>query len=552
VVRGTLGNAPLLIGGVIVLLLVWVVFFGPQLSAHSPFTTQGLIVENGQLSVPPFEPGETYPWGTDMLGRDIQSLILAGARQTLLLGAVVVLARMLIGVILGLLAGWSSGSRLDRLILALSEIIAAFPTLLLVMILILALGIRQGLRPFIIALCFVGWGEIMQYTRSQVMGVRPKLYIESAVAIGLRTPRIILGHVLPNLLPGLVSIAALEMSAVLILLGELGFIGVFIGGGSLAEVSGVGVFHYSDVPEWGALLSNIRTYARAYVWTAIYPTSAFFIAILGFNLFGEGVRRLIDNVGVRLARLVNKYTVAVALVALLGFGWAQQNTGLIAYYRQQANTFSGQNALAHVQQLTVPSLNGRALGSPELVESARIIAAEFKGLGLQPAGQELTYLYERSRSYQQLNSVPQLKLNDNQPQPRYRQDYAPFPSYYRNLGQAEGNVSFITTGPLNNNPNFNQAEPLALRGADYSNEILLVLSAADVANLLEVPNAGMLVVAQDEAQLARNERFIPEIPRLLSMALTAAGDKTRPSCGLPRLRPTGCWPAAAIPLNGWA
>jgi hypothetical protein len=133
-------------------------------------------------------------------------------------------------------------------------------------------------------------------------------------------------------------------------------------------------------------------------------------------------------------------------------------------------------------------------------------------LGLQPAGQELTYLYERSRSYQQLNSVPQLKLNDNQPQPRYRQDYAPFPSYYRNLGQAEGNVRFITTGPLNNNPNFNQAEPLALRGADYSNEILLVLSAADVANLLEVPNAGMLVVAEDETQLARNRTLYTRDP----------------------------------------
>jgi ABC-type dipeptide/oligopeptide/nickel transport system permease component len=512
VLRGTLGNAPLIIGGFIVLLLAGMVFFGPQLSTHSPFTTQGLVVENGQLSVPPFEPGETYPWGTDMLGRDIQSLILAGARQTLLLGAVVVLVRMLLGVVIGLVAGWTSDSWFDRLALALSETIAAFPTLLLVMILILALGIRQGLQPFVIALCFVGWGEVMQYTRSQVMGVRPKLYIESAVSIGLRSPRIMLGHVLPNLLPGLVSIAALEMSAVLILLGELGFIGIFIGGGSLAEVSGVGVFHYSDIPEWGALLSNIRTYARAYVWTAIYPTGAFFIAILGFNLFGEGVRRLIDNVGVRVARLVNKYTVLIALLALLGFGWARQNTGLLVYYRQQAGTFSGENALASVELLAVPDLEGRALGTVGASEAAKIIATEFEHLDLQPAGQELTYLYERSRSYQKLDAVPRLALDDGLPQPRYRQDYAPFPSLYRNLGQVEGNVRFITTGPLNNNPGFNRAASLALRGKDYSNDILLVLSPADVANLLEVPHAGMLVVAEDETQIPANRTLYTRDP----------------------------------------
>lgn len=512
VLRGTLGNAPLLIGGAIVLALTAILFFGPQLSAHSPFTTHGLVIENGQLSVPPFEPGDTYPWGTDMLGRDMHSLILAGARQTLLLGAVVVLARMLIGVALGLLAGWSSGSRLDRLILSLSEIIAAFPTLLLVMILVLALGIRQGLRPFIIALCFVGWGEVMQYTRSQVMGVRPKLYIESAVSVGLRTPRIILSHVLPNLLPALVSIAALEMGAVLILLGELGFIGIFIGGGSLAEVSGVGVFHYSDVPEWGALLSNIRTYARAYTWLAFYPTGAFFIAILGFNLFGEGVRRLIDSVGVRVARLVNKYTLTAALLMLAGFVWAQQNTGLMTYYRRQADTFSGQNALAHVRHLSDPMLNGRALGTPGLDEAAQIIAAEFETLGLQPAGQKLTYLYQRKRAYQRLDAVPQLVIDDDQPPPLYRQDYAPFPSLYRNLGRAEGNVRFIATGPLNNNPTYNRAPPLALRGKDYSDDILLVLSAADVVSLLQTPHAGMLIVAGDESQVARNRTLYTRNP----------------------------------------
>ena len=85
--------------------------------------------------------------------------------------------------------------------------------------------------------------------------------------------------------------------------------------------------HYSDVPEWGSLLSNIREYARAYPWVGVYPSLAFFLAILGFNLFGEGVRRLIEVVGVRFTRLFNRYTLLAAVLLLMGVGWIRENTG---------------------------------------------------------------------------------------------------------------------------------------------------------------------------------------------------------------------------------
>jgi len=209
----------------------------------------------------------------------------------------------------------------------------------------------------VIALCFVGWGEIMQFVRGEVMAIRPKPFIESAVAVGLRTPRIVLSHVLPNLIPALISLAALEMGAVLMLLGELGFIGIFIGGGAFADLAWLAPpFHYSDVPEWGALLSNIRLYARTYPWMGIYPTLAFFVAILGFNLFGEGVRRMVERVGMGIMRLVNRYTLALALLVVLGIRWAKGNTGAMAFYRQQASVFDGQRALVHVRALTDPAV----------------------------------------------------------------------------------------------------------------------------------------------------------------------------------------------------
>ena len=178
----------------------------------------------------------------------------------------------------------------------------------------------------------------MQFVRSEVMNIQTKLYIESAVASGLNSLRIIFRHVLPNLASALISITALEMGAVLMLLGELGFIGIFIGGGAFAELDIFGpAYHYWDVPEWGALLSNVRPYARAYPWTALYPSLTFFIVILGFNFLGEEIRRLVDIVGVRIVRIFNRYSVSALVIIVAGFIWMRGQTGSLSYYQKQAD-----------------------------------------------------------------------------------------------------------------------------------------------------------------------------------------------------------------------
>jgi ABC-type dipeptide/oligopeptide/nickel transport system permease component len=502
--RETMGNLPFVVGSVLVAVLVITFVFGPGLAPHSPYTTQSLTMVDGQLKVPPFAPNELYPWGTDVLGRDIMSLIFAGAQQTLLLAALVVLARVAVGLVLGVLAGWLNGSWLDRMLLRLAEIIAAFPTLLLAMILILALGIRQGLRPFIVALCFVGWGEIMQFVRGEVLSIRVKPFIESAVAVGLRTSRLIWSHVLPNLASALISLAALEMGAVLMLLGELGFIGIFIGGGAFAELEYMGpLYHYSDVPEWGALLSNVRTYARAYPWMAIYPSLAFFVTILGFNLFGEGIRRMVEGVGVGINRLVNRYTVALALLAVLSVGWIRANTGATAVYRQQASAFDGQRALAHVQTLADPAMSGMALGTPGMEAAADYVAQQFQALGLQPAGEDFSYFQTRSRAYEQLDAIPELVVQDNGPSLVYHQDFVEYPAgRNRNMGQAQSKVRFMAMGELMRSGQWGSSYTV-LKDKDFSDEILLVLSERDFLYLQGMIFKGMLVVAEDAANLGR-------------------------------------------------
>jgi len=119
-VRGTVRNLPFVIGTLIVVFLVAVVLFGPGWTPHSPYTKRGLEYVDGTLIVPPFAPDEVYPWGTDPLGRDIMSLVMAGTQQTLLVAAIVVSARVVLGFSLGALAGWLNGSWVDRATVGLS------------------------------------------------------------------------------------------------------------------------------------------------------------------------------------------------------------------------------------------------------------------------------------------------------------------------------------------------------------------------------------------------------------------------------------------------
>jgi peptide/nickel transport system permease protein len=501
-IKGTIGNFPLILGTILVTGLLIIVFFGHRLAPHSPYTTQSLTVVDGKISVPPFEPGEVHPWGTDVLGRDIMSLVLAGATQTLRLAAMVVLARLAVGFILGSIAGWLSGGWVDRLVLGITEIISAFPALLLAMTLILALGIRRGFVPFVIALCFVGWGEVMQYVRGEVMSMRPKTFIEGAVAVGLRTPRILVKHVLPNLVPALISLMALEMGAVLMLLGELGFVGIFIGGGAFAELAiDSAPYHYSDVPEWSALLSNVRTFLYGYPWTALYPAIAFFIAIVGFNLFGEGIRRLVDDMRVKFSWILNRYTIALGLIAVVAISRIQGSTGELAVYQIQASNFDGEKAYANLEALTAPTLEGRSLGTEGMEETADWIAHEFESMEIQAAGQRLTYFQERPRGYQVLDAIPSLVIEDEGSSLAYHQDYVEFPGFFRNMGQVSGPVSFLGLGQITRNRY--GAYP-AIEQAEFSGKILVVLSASQAEFARRTDAAAVLILAEDPMDLGRS------------------------------------------------
>jgi len=410
--RHILLNGPLIVGGLIVLVLFLGVLFGPTVAPKDPYLSGRHVTEyvDGELISPPFPPSPQYPLGTDELGRDTLSMLLYGARNTLVAAAFITLARLSVGLLLGGLAGWNAGRWIDRLVMGAIQTLISLPMLLLAIILILALDIRRGLSVFVFALCAVGWGEIAQYVRAEFIQIKEQPYVESARAIGLNALELAVRHVLPNVLPTLVVITLLEMGAVLMILGELGFVGVYIGGGSSVQVGDFTQEQYFTMPEWGAMMAGSRQWARAKPWMVVFPALAFFISVTGFNLLGEGLRRLIDRGVFNTARLLSWRVIVVAALITAGSIYVIMTLGPAPSYRHLAQQVDQANLRDHVEFLAAPEMRGRGVGSPEARQAAEYIAEQFERQGLSaPLGSRLR---EVSITLARPKEPPELALVD--------------------------------------------------------------------------------------------------------------------------------------------
>lgn len=430
--RDILFNLPLLLGGIIVLGLILTVLFGPLFATHDPHITALSVIphfdaELGEMVRPPFPPSETYPFGTDNWGNDMLSLILHGARVTLVAVFYITLGRILMGTILGGLAGWFTGRWPDQVVTALIAVITSLPILLSSYILIFALGIRNGLPVFLAALTVTGWTEIAQVVRSELLVIRKQLYIEAAIATGLRGLQIVVRHVLPNILPQLLVVSFLEMSAALLLLAELGFLGVFIGGGSAFSMGEMMApptpIPLPEIPEWGMLISQGVNSLRAFPHKLLAPALTVFVAVMGLNIFGEGLRTLLDKASVNTSFLLRRRMILVVagLVALSAF--VLDYTGPKASYQRVAQTFSGENAAA--QTTTLQGLDPLHLDAEGHNEPAVYLAEQFTTLewdrGWRPEGGFSTsYFYAQATGqlWVQPTVTPTLALLDAQGQPQ--------------------------------------------------------------------------------------------------------------------------------------
>lgn len=257
------------LGLVIILVIMSTAALAPLLSPHSP-TRQNLEMDL-------LQPTSEHPLGTDKLGRDILSRILFGTRVSVLVGISTVAISLTLGLLIGSLSGYFGGW-VDQLLMRLVDVLMAFPGILLAIAFTAVLG--PGLKHVILALCLIGWTGYARLVRGEILSLREKEYIHAARALGCNPPRIILSHMLPNLLPPL------------LIQGAFGAAGAIVAEGSLSFL-GLGVL--PPTPSWGSMLNEGRQFLLVAPHLTAFPGVAIMLTVLGLNLIGDGLRDRLEK-----------------------------------------------------------------------------------------------------------------------------------------------------------------------------------------------------------------------------------------------------------------
>lgn len=257
-----------IIGLVIVIFILIMAFVGPRVAPYD-YRTQNILNR--------FQPPSAdHLLGTDSLGRDIFSRILHGTFITVQIGFLSVLFGLTIGLILGLLAGYYGGI-IDKIISGFIETLLAFPSLLLALVIISILG--PGLYKVMLAVGIRTLPIFARLARGQCLQAKNMEYVDSARALGARDFKIILSHILPNIISPILVMATLQISITIL---------------SAAALSFLGLGAQPPIPAWGSMVSEGRSYLRTAWWVSTFPGIAIMITVLGFNLLGDGLRDIFD------------------------------------------------------------------------------------------------------------------------------------------------------------------------------------------------------------------------------------------------------------------
>ena len=259
----------LMVGGIITLLFVAMAIFAPWLAPFHP-------IDDADLMHSEEPPNRTYLFGTDQQGRDILSRVIYGSRISLSVGLVSQGLNSLIGILLGLTAGFV-GRRWDDLVMGLTNIMLSIPSLVFALAIMAVLG--PGLINIFLALGFTNWAYSCRITRSQVLFTRSLDYVVAARALGYGEGRIMFTQILPNILGPILVVATLGVAGAILIEAALSFLGLGT---------------QPPIPSWGGMLSNAREQLFTAPWISVFPGVAIFITVLGLNLLGDGLRDILD------------------------------------------------------------------------------------------------------------------------------------------------------------------------------------------------------------------------------------------------------------------
>jgi dipeptide transport system permease protein len=261
-------------GLVVIVILAFVAIFADVISPHSPYLTDSTAF----LKPPFWQAGGSlaYPLGTDAIGRDMLSRLIHGTRLSLSIGIAVVAISLMLGIALGLVAAFARGV-VDFAIMRLMDIILTLPSLLLALSIVAILG--PGLMNAMLAVTVVVLPHYVRITRATVIGELPKDYVTASRTVGARTLRLMFVVVLPNCAAPLIVQASLGVSTAILDAAALGFLGLGA---------------QPPSPEWGTMLADAREFVLRAWWVVTLPGLAILIAVLAFNLLGDGLRDALD------------------------------------------------------------------------------------------------------------------------------------------------------------------------------------------------------------------------------------------------------------------
>lgn len=257
-----------LMGLAIVTILTVLALAAPWIAPADPL--------RGSLDVSLHAPSRTFWFGTDVQGRDVLSRVLFGARLSLAVGLVSQTVAGVLGVALGLAAGYY-GRWVDACIMRLADVTLAFPSLLL--LIAIAAAVNPSLPVVFVVIGLVGWAGVARVVRGEVLGLRTRDFVQAARALGASDVRILLRHLLPGVLAPVIVIATLG-----------------IGGAIMAEaaLSFVGLGARPPTPSWGAMVADGRDLLRVAPWVSLVPGLAIGLTVLGVNLLGDGLRDALE------------------------------------------------------------------------------------------------------------------------------------------------------------------------------------------------------------------------------------------------------------------
>lgn len=266
--RRLVHNPTAVISGLFIILLIAVAIFAPFIA---PYTYYDQDINHAREN-----PSERHPLGTDELGRDILSRIIYGARISLSVATVVITIETFLGVLLGMLAGYYQGTA-DMIIMRLTDIMFSFPSLLLAILIMGILG--SNIFNIFFALSLVGWPGMARIVRGQVLSLKGQDFVEAARATGATDLKIMVSHILPNLLSPVIVTATMHVAGIILSEATLSFLGIGV---------------QPPFPSWGIMVNELSPLLRSYPMLPLFPGIVLALTVLAFNFLGDGLRDALD------------------------------------------------------------------------------------------------------------------------------------------------------------------------------------------------------------------------------------------------------------------